>query len=264
MELSQFWRLLAARFGRLSTSGISHGASFRRLLASGLALGLAASLVAQSGGTGSISGRVFNVGNNRYLNNAQVSVEGTTLAAQTNEYGEYRLDGVPAGEVQVRAQYTGLDTETITTTVAAGGSARLDFNLTNRDRYGEDKTVMLDTFTVAASREFEANAIATNEQRYAPNVKVVMAADAFGDVTEGNAGEFLKYLPGITVDYVAADVRTVSVRGFASNFTNVYLDGMRTTSSASGSSNRVFEFEQVSINNASRRPTSRPTRWAAA
>ena len=30
------------------------------------------------------------------------------------------------------------------------------------------------------------------------------------------------------------------------------MDGMRTTSSASGNSGRVFEFEQVSINNASR------------
>src|SRR5690606_2210459 len=143
-----------------------------------------------------------------------------------------RLQGVPAGEVRIRAQYTGLDTETATVTVTPGGSSTLDFNLTSRERYGEDKTITLDTFTVAASREFEGNAIATNEQRYAPNVKVVMAADAFGDVTEGNAGEFLKYLPGVTVDYVAADVRTVSVRGFAANFTNVYLDGMRTTSSA--------------------------------
>lgn len=250
MELMQFWRLLAARYGQLSASARRSGRSLRALCTCGLAFGLAATLAAQS--TGSISGRVLNVGNNKYLGNARVVVEGTTIETQTNDFGEYRLDGVPAGEVQVRAQFTGLDTETASVTVTPGGSARLDFSLTSRDRYGEDKTITLDPFTVAASREFEGNAIATNEQRYAPNVKVVMAADAFGDVTEGNAGEFLKYLPGVTVDYVAADVRTVSVRGFAANFTNVYLDGMRTTSSASGAASRIFEFEQVSINNASR------------
>ncbi|MDB6165530.1 MAG: catecholate siderophore receptor CirA, partial [Lacunisphaera sp.] len=63
---------------------------------------------------------------------------------------------------------------------------------------------------------------------------------------------FLKFLPGVSVDYVAADVRTVSVRGFASNFTNVYLDGMPVTSSNSGATGRQFEFEQASINNAAR------------
>lgn len=220
------------------------------------ALALAASLVlpqarAQSG-TGTISGRVLNVGNSKYVANAVVTVEGTNLQTLTGEYGEYRLAGVPAGEAKVKVSYTGLDTETASVNVTAGGTATQDFNLTSAERYGEDKTVVLDTFKVAANREFEGNAIATNEQRFAKGLKVVMAADAFGDVTEGNAGEFLKFLPGVSVDYVAADVRTVSVRGLGPNFTNVYLDGMPITSSNSGAAGRQFEFEQLSINNASR------------
>jgi iron complex outermembrane recepter protein len=209
-------------------------------------------LAAQSAGSGTIEGRVLNVGTGKYLNNARVVVEGTNLEALTNEFGEFRLVGVTAGTVRVRASFTGLDARVQPVTVTAGAAARADFNLTSAARYGADETVQLDTFKVAAQREFEGAALATNEQRYAPNVKVVMAADSFGDVTEGNVGEFLKYLPGITVDYVAADVRTVSVRGFADTFTNVSVDGMRITSSVSGNSNRVFEFEQVSINNASR------------
>ncbi|MBI5693017.1 MAG: TonB-dependent receptor [Verrucomicrobia bacterium] len=206
----------------------------------------------QTSPTGSITGRVLNVGTGKYLNNARITVEGTNLEELTNEFGEFRLTGVPAGPARVRATYTGLDAKVTSVNVTAGGTTTADFNLTSAARYGQDETVRLDTFTVAAQREFEGAALATNEQRYAPNVKVVMAADSFGDVTEGNVGEFLKYLPGITVDYVAADVRTVSVRGFADTFTNVSIDGMRTTSSVSGNSNRVFEFEQVSINNASR------------
>ncbi|MGH8020214.1 MAG: TonB-dependent receptor plug domain-containing protein [Opitutaceae bacterium] len=67
-----------------------------------------------------------------------------------------------------------------------------------------------------------------------------------------NIGEFMKYLPGVTVDYVAADVRTVSVRGFADNFTSVWVNGARVASAASGSNTRAFEFEQVSINNIAR------------
>ena len=209
-------------------------------------------LFAQTTGTGTIEGRVLNVATGKYLNNARVTVEGTNLETLTNEYGNYRLNNVPSGQARVRAVYTGLDPKIETVTVSAGQVARTDLNLTSAERYGTDQAVQLDTFTVAAQREFEGGAIAINEQRYSPNVKVVMAADAFGDVTEGNVGEFMKYLPGITVDYVAADVRTVSVRGFADTFTNVSVDGMRMTSSVSGNSNRVFEFEQVSINNMAR------------
>lgn len=202
--------------------------------------------------TGVVAGRVLNVGTGKYLNNARVAVEGTNLETRTNEYGDFRLTGVPAGPARISASFTGLDPKVETVTVAAGQTVSVALNLTSAERYGPGEAVQLDVFRVAAQRDFEGSSIAINEQRYAPNVKVVMAADSFGDVTEGNVGEFLKYLPGITVDYVAADVRTASVRGFADTFTSVSVDGMRMTSSASGSSARVFEFEQVSINNMAR------------
>ncbi len=243
------WPRLAVLSRRVAS--ILNGQTGRLLCALALAAGLALPAQAQSG-TGSITGRVLNVGNSKYVGNAVVTVEGTNLETLTNDYGEYRLYGVPAGEARLKVSSNGLDAETATVTVPAGGTASHDFSLTSAERYGADKTVQLDTFVVAANREFEGNAIATNEQRFAKGLKVVMAADAFGDVTEGNVGEFLKFLPGVSVDYVAADVRTVSVRGFASNFTNVYLDGMPTTSSNSGAAGRQFEFEQASINNAAR------------
>lgn len=242
---------------RRFTARLSHGFAARFGFVSalfGLAV-LTAGLVLPASAqeaTGSVSGRVQNLGTGRYLNNARVTIEGTAREALTNEYGEYRFAGVPAGEVQVRAVYTGLDAKVVPVTVVAGETATADINLTSAERYGDEKVFELDAFVVQSNREYEGDALATNEQRYASNVKVVVASDAFGAVNEGNPGEFLKYLPGVTVDYVAADVRTVSVRGFASNFSNVYWDGMRLTSSASGSSSRVFEFEQVSINNTSR------------
>src|SRR5688572_1751631 len=226
---------------------------YRQAVVIGVALLLAIPAYAQApaAGTGTVTGRVLNVATGRYLNNARVTVQGTNLQAQTNEFGEFRLTGVPAGQARLQTFYTGLDPVTTTVTVNAGQTTPLNIDLTSSDRYA-GQTVQLDPFTVQSTREFEGATLAINEQRFAPNVKVVMASDAFGDITEGNIGEFLKYLPGVTVDYVAADVRTVSVRGFSDRFTTVSIDGMRTTSSASGSSARVFEFEQVSINNASR------------
>lgn len=232
---------------------LQRGASLGRWLASfALALAVALPGFAQTAG-GDVFGRVLNVGTGRYLNNARVVIEGTQREVFTNEFGEFRLTDVPAGEIKLRVSYTGLDTKEVAVTVPTGETVFTgDVNLTSAERYGKDDVVQLDAFVVQSNREYEGDALATNEQRFAPNVKVVVASDAFGAVNEGNPGEFLKYLPGVTVDYVAADVRTVSVRGFAANFSNVYWDGLRLTSSASGSSSRVFEFEQVSINNTSR------------
>src|SRR5690606_29541232 len=101
----------------------------------------------------------------------------------------YRLNNVPAGEARIKASYTGLDEETLVVNVAAGQAAKLNFELTSRARYGEDKTLVLDTFVVESQREYEGDALATNEQRHAPNVKVVMSSDSFGTINEGNPGE---------------------------------------------------------------------------
>lgn len=209
-----------------------------------------------SDATGSIEGRVLNRTQGQYLNNARVAIAGTTISTFTDQGGFYRLAGVPAGAATVRASYTGLAEASAAVTVAAGRSVTADFALVSSTQpvgpEGRGDTLRLDPFVVTSQRETNASNIATNEQRVAANIKNVVASDAFGDVTEGNVGEFVKYLPGVTVDYVAADVRTISVRGFADNFTNVTADGAQMASSASGGAIRTFELEQVSINNVSR------------
>ena len=39
------------------------------------------------------------------------------------------------------------------------------------------------------------------------NTKIVAAGDQYGDIAEGNAAEYLKFLPGVGVDYNANDAR---------------------------------------------------------
>lgn len=245
------WQRLARSHMSRARKAPSSGGFAARILASALiALCLAGPLAAQ--GTGTIEGRVFNRLSDRYVVNARVTVVESTQSVLTNEYGEFRITGVPAGSATVRVTYTGLDTETAVIDLMPGSTVTRNFNLTDRTITGADETIVLDVFTVQAARETNAALIAINEQRNSPNLKNVVAADAFGDVTEGNVGEFMKYLPGVTVDYVAADVRTMSVRGFADNFTSISVNGSQMASAASGSNTRSFEFEQVSINNVSR------------
>src|SRR5688572_33483894 len=60
-----------------------------------------------------ITGRVLNAASGLYLNNARVSIPGTTLTALTDQTGTYRLLNVPPGRVTVEAFYTGLDTQQV-------------------------------------------------------------------------------------------------------------------------------------------------------
>ncbi len=208
--------------------------------------------------TGEIAGRVPNVASGQYLNNVRVAVKGTPLVAFTDQSGSYRLSGVPGGPAVLEVFFTGLDAQDVAVTVRPGVTLEQDVNLTNAARYGTDaaSTVKLDSFVVSTARETDAAAIAINEQRFAPNIKNVISADALGDVMDGNVGEFLKFMPGITAEYdreSGGSVASVSVRGFPTNLAVVSGDGlqMANTGNPQGSS-RVFQFTQVSINNISR------------
>ncbi|MGH7957736.1 MAG: TonB-dependent receptor domain-containing protein, partial [Opitutaceae bacterium] len=205
-------------------------------------------------GTGTIEGRVLNASNGSYLTNARVTVEGTNIQAFTDPAGRYRLTDVPAGETKVKVFYTGLAGQTATIAVQPRQIATHDFDLLSFSAapLKEGEVVQLDAFTVAARREMDSAAIAINEQRFASHIKNVVSTDAFGDILEGNIGDFVKFLPGVTIDYVAADARAISIRGVGANYTSVTVDGNRIASANSSETGRTFELEQISINNAAR------------
>ena len=220
------------------------------LLAGLLALAVAA--LAQPG-TGSITGRVQNVATSQYLVSARLTVRGTNVSTFTDNFGSYRLDGVPAGNVVVEAFYSGLDLQQAEVAVPAGATVQRDFDLTNRALYGDRPGVVkLDAFVLSSSKLTEGEALATNEQRFAPNIKNVIATDAYGDVIEGNVAEFMKSIPGITVDYSDVMPMSVSVRGLDPNMTNVTSDGASLANASRNAASRQFDFMQVSINNISR------------
>jgi TonB-dependent receptor len=205
---------------------------------------------AVSAGVGSIEGRVQDVTRGDYLNNARVNIAGTALTALTNEFGEFRIANVPAGEVTVTAFYSGLPAQTATVSVTAGSRVVKDFELRSAPTPGD--VVQLAAVTVSTSREMSQAAIATNEQRFAPNMKTVLAADTFGEQSENNVAEFLKLMPAVTIDYVEQDARNASLRGMPAHATIVTSNGNQLASAASGTASRVFEFEQVSINEIAR------------
>ncbi len=191
---------------------------------------------------GTIVGSVVDAGTGKYLEGADVTVDSGAVQATTGRDGRFVLSNIPSGSHTIVVSYPGLEAANSTVVVSSGQTANVPIRLG-----ASSDVVKLAEFKVAGTKEGMAQAIAI--QRAAPNLKVVAAADQYGDISEGNAAEYLKFLPGIGVDYNANDARAVTLRGMSTQFTNVLMDGTPIASATSGNLNRRFEFEQVAINN---------------
>ena len=203
-------------------------------------------------GTGAVEGRVTNIVTGKYLPNAQVSVRGTDLVTFTDDFGSYRLVNVPAGPIILEVFYTGLDPQQVPLTLSAGQRIEQELSLTNVERYGKvDDAVKMGAFVVTQSRLTEGEALNVNEQRFAPNIKNVVATDAFGDVTGGNVAEFLNFIPGVNtiLSEQSGVSNTVGMRGFDATMVGITVNGAAMPN-ASGS--RTIALDTASINNYSR------------
>jgi hypothetical protein len=228
-------------------------AASARLLAMVL-FSLALPAGAQTAATGTIEGRVINSRAGEYLENVRVSIEGLLRETFTASDGGYRLYDVPAGRTTVRASYTGAPSQIAEIMVTAGQTLQRDFDLagTPGKPSTDPNVIKLGEFVVSTSRQMEAAALAINEQRYAPNIKTVIAADEFGAVVENDIGEVLKFVPGITMDYNAGDARRVSMDGVSSDYVPVTVGGFNLANANQSGTNRAAALDQVSLNNISR------------
>jgi TonB-dependent receptor len=203
---------------------------------------------------GVIEGRVFNAATGHALVNARVTLEGTSREAITDESGSFRFAGVPAGQTRLHVFYLGMARQSASVNVPAGGQVEKEFDLALEGAAAAAAPggpVKLDAFSVVVDREMSAQAISMNEQRHAPNIKNVVAIDEFGDRGSENIGEFLLFLPGVSIETSGAEPTTVSLRGFPGNNSGLTLDGAELAGSFAGNS-RSLELREVAMNNISR------------
>ena len=210
--------------------------------------------------SGTIEGRVYNPATGAILEGVRLKVEGTSIESSTDADGNYRLQQVPAGSAKVSAFFTGTGLQTHTVEVVAGRTSQRDFQLSpssgKRAAGVEGEAIKLDNYVIAASRVMSGAALAINEQRFAPNMKNVVSADEFGDVPEGNVAEFLKFMPGVSVDVTGGHARGVSVNGVPADYVPVTIDGFSVASAVGagggGGTGRLVAMDMVAINNMSR------------
>jgi TonB-dependent receptor len=222
-------------------------------------VGLPPAVFAQPAATGRVVGRVFNPGTGEYVRNAEIRVQGTQNTVYSEEGGVYQLDNVPAGSATLEVAFSGYQTARAAVTVAAGAAVTRDFELVSTlpKPAGKDEVVLISKFVVTTEREGNAKAIM--EQRRNMNISTSVAADSFGDGSEGNVGEFLKFLPGVDVEYVDGVSRGPRIGGLDQSYVGVTMDGASiasadafvsygaTLNGSTGGQSRSVGFEQMSI-----------------
>ncbi len=222
--------------------------SFVARLATTFALLFGTSLQAAEG-TGTIIGRVFNPVSSEYVRNAEVRVQGTNQVTYTEGDGSFRLLNVPVGPATVVVTFTGYRTATEAVNVTAGETAVRQIDLVSTEAVRSDGSVVeLSAFTVSAEREGNAKAIM--EQRRNMNLTTSVASDIFGDVTDGDVGEFLKFLPGVDLDYQGSAIRGPRLGGLDPQYVGVTIDGVGLASAdalRTGDDDRAASFDSMSI-----------------
>ncbi len=211
--------------------------------------------LAAQGAAGSIQGRIFNPVSGEYVRNAEIRLEGTNQVTYSEGDGSFSFASVPAGSRTIHITYAGYNAVRETFTVEAGQTAVRDISLTSTAAAspsastGPGGVVKLTTFTVSSEREGNSKAIM--DQRRNMDISTSVSSDIFGDVTDGNVGEFLKYLPGVDLDYVESEARGPRLGGMDSQYVGVSFDGITTASAdanrGGGENSRATSFEGFAI-----------------
>lgn len=206
---------------------------------------------AQAPATGEIEGRVAHAAAGEFLKRAHLRVEGTGLEAYTDADGVYRLTGVPAGVATLRVSFAGLEGRSAQVTVEAGRVAVQNFTLagTRLEAASGGEVVTLQEFTVT-ERELSVQAAALQEQRSAPNLKNVVAFEEFGDLGEGNVGEFLKFVPGVQIETGPAVASSAIIRGMPASGTLLMVDGVEIATDSPSA--RAASFSSTNTSNVDR------------
>jgi TonB-dependent receptor len=226
----------------------------RLLLIAAAATALILSPLSAQSPTATIEGRVFNAATGSALRNARIAVDGTARETLTDDTGAYRLGGLPAGEVRLSVSYLGFRREMVAVAVPPGGVVTRDVELRLADALRPavaDETVRMAEFTVTADREMSAQAMSMNEQRYAPNLKSVVAIDEYGDRGDENIGEFLRFLPSVALNDSGAVPNELVIRGFPSYNSSIMVDGAGLVGARSGAT-RALSLLEVPTGNVSR------------
>ena len=179
----------------------------------------------QAGPAGKIAGKVVDNTTNEPLPGVNVFIEGTSLGASTDVYGNFSISLVPAGTHRVKASCIGYRPELDSTVqVSDGQTTSLTFGL---------EAVALETKGVVVTAQAAGQDRAINQQLSAAQITNVVSAARIQELPDANAAESVGRLPGVSLLRVGGEGTQVVIRGLEPKYNAITVDGVRMASSAS-------------------------------
>lgn len=185
----------------------------RLILSTLMSLLLASALQAQNG---TIRGTIIDGENAEPLYAANARLKGTNLGASSDFDGKFEVQA-GAGTYELEISFIGLQSKTITGVVIKAGEVTDVGTIKLEPASSELGEV---TITAEAVRNTEA-AIITAKRKSA-NVIDGISAASFKKIGDGDAGEAVKRVPGVSVE----GGKYVYVRGLGDRYTKTTLNGM--------------------------------------
>ncbi len=213
---------------------------------------------AQSSGEpiGAVQGTVSNAASGSPLGRAKVAIRGTAQETLTDDDGRFYLRGAPAKDIELEISYLGFVSQTTRVTVPPGGQVARDFQLSREGTEGrgaEGQLIVLEKFQVVAEQTMSGQAVAMNEQRHAANIKNVVSFDELGDRGQENIGDYVRFLPGVTILDDGTNPGRIALGGFPAEMSNIQIDGVDVPATGIGpTSTRAAALQDVPILNIER------------
>ncbi|WP_126243396.1 TonB-dependent receptor [Chitinophaga rhizosphaerae] len=170
-------------------------------------------------GTGLLTGHIID-------KNQRLSLPGATLRLNpgnhytvSDQQGRFEFLDVPAGNYQLEVTYIGYGKLSKSVTVSAGRNTEQQLALEAGGIAGKEVLVVGD--------RLRGQAKALNQQKNNPNVTNVVSADQIGRFPDGNIGDAIKRIPGVTMQNDQGEARNIIIRGLAPQLNSVTLNGDR-------------------------------------
>lgn len=169
-----------------------------------------------------IKGKITDEASGEPLPGATIQLQGTTYGTITDLNGEFVFRTEP-GNKTFLIRYIGYD------------DLATDLDVT-ADSFLE---IPLSTFNtqlpeVVINGPLQGQQKALNQQKNAPNIKNIVAADQIGRFPDPNVAEAIQRIPGATLQRDQGEGRYVIIRGLAPEFTNISINGEQIPSPEAG------------------------------
>ncbi len=174
------------------------------------------SLVAQQAG---ITGNVTDASTGDPLIGATVVLEGTSIGAVTDIYGDYKISNIPQGVYNVKFRYIGYK-EIVNQAVelTAGETHTLKVSMEPQSIQGAE---------VVITAQARGQRAAINQEKASNSIVNIVAADRIREVPDANAAESIGRLPGVSLQRSGGEGSKIVIRGLSPKFSVVEVDGVR-------------------------------------